>query len=191
MQTGGSCTKCDGYGMIAPPSFASPPADNPLMVEVKAPTDNPLVVEVKAGTPRTAHLRLEEIFKNLAGEIRVCDPYYGMGSLLRLDLLRQCSPINVLTRQPGANEPPTLQRALEEWKREHGAVDFRRYSGTDVHDRFVLADDQLILIGHGLKDIGNKDSFVICIPKHVSGDLLTNVRVSFDAKWQNAHSFVT
>jgi hypothetical protein len=145
----------------------------------------------EAGTPRTAHRALGQVFEKLSGEILICDPYYGMGSLLRLDLLTHCAGIKFLTRQQGGGEPLTVQRAFEEWKRQYPIVDFRRYAGNDLHDRFVLADDQLILIGHGLKDLGNKDSFIICVDRDLAADLLTSVRTSFDSKWARAVSFVT
>jgi hypothetical protein len=59
-----------------------------------------------------------------------------------------------------------------------------------LHDRFVLSDDKIIILGHGLKNICNKESFIICLDKELAGDVLTSVRASFEAKWQNAVSFV-
>ena len=171
---GYACVYCQGYGLVAPPGFDSPPVDGPL------------VVFVEAGTPRTAHLRLEEIFRKLSGEVLVCDPYYGRGSLYRLDLLDHCSPIRFLTQKPDQNETQTLPTALSEWKRQHGNVEFRRHTGRDLHDRFVLTDDELIMLGHGLKDIGGKDSFIIRIGRDVAGDTIDTVRNSFESKWQAA-----
>jgi hypothetical protein len=153
-------------------------------------SDDPFAVLVEAGTPRTAHLALRDIFKNLAGDLRVCDPYYGMGSLLRLDLLTHCASIKFLTRQPGSGEPPTLQKAFQDWKRQYPIVESRRHNGSDLHDRYVLSDDQLILIGHGLKDVGNRESFIIGLDKTLAGDLLEGARASFDTRWANAAAFV-
>jgi hypothetical protein len=69
-------------------------------------------------------------------------------------------------------------------------VDFCRHAGGDLDDRYVLADDQIVQMGHGLKDVGNKDSFIVSLDKILAGDLLASVRASFDAKWQNAIAFV-
>jgi hypothetical protein len=164
------CDMCGGYGWFDP------------TVE----RDAPLVFFVEAGTPRTAHLQLNDIFRPLSGEIRICDPYYGMGSLLRLDLLQQCRPIRFLTQNPDRNEAQILPKALQEWKYQHGNVEFRRHNGHDLHDRFVLASSELILLGHGLKDVGNKDSFIIRIRSELAADLIDSVRDSFDNKWQLA-----
>jgi len=145
-----------------------------------------MVVFIEAGKPRTAQLRLEEIFAGMAGEVRICDPYYGSKSLYRLDLLKHCKPIRFLTQKPDANETATLQAALRVWKQEHGSVEFRQHSGRDLHDRFLLSDIELILLGHGLKDIGNKDSFIIRIRRDLAGDVIETLQDSFDTKWQAA-----
>lgn len=150
------------------------------------PDDAPLVFFVEAGAPRTVHMRLQDIFRQLSGEICICDPYYGMGSLLRLDLLQHCSPIKFLTQNPDRNEKLTLPKALQEWKSQHGDIEFRRNGGQDLHDRYVLAHNELILLGHGLKDVGKKDSFIICITCESADDLIKDIRNSFYTKWKSA-----
>jgi hypothetical protein len=169
----GLCQVCKGYGLLRPHS----PVPDPNAFNVFC---------IEAGKPRTAHLGLAELFKDVTGEIRICDPYYGIGTLLRLDSLKHCSPIKFLSKQCDKSEAQLLPRALKEWQRQHGDVEFRENVGTDLHDRFILSDSELILLGHGLKDVGNKDSFVVRIPSSLAGDMLKSVRNSFDAKWTSA-----
>lgn len=176
--TGRICQVCGGYGILAP------------VVTDTTPADAPLVFFVEAGTPRTVHIHLQDIFRHLSGEVCICDPYYGMGSLLRLDLLKHCSPIKFLTQKPNQNEKQTLPKALQEWKSEHGNVEFRRYGGRDLHDRYVLSQYELILLGHGLKDVGSRDSFIIRITRELADDLIKDIRDSFDTKWQSATPIV-
>ena len=168
------CVYCRGYKFVAP------------LIATLSPNDAPLVMFVEAGKPRTAHLYLEKIFEALSGEIRICDPYYGRKSLYPLDSLMHCKPIKFLTRNPEASESQTLPTALQTWKQQHGDIEFRRHTGRDLHDRFVLSDDELILLGHGLKDVGTKDSFIIRVGRDLAGDLIDTVHDSFDAKWQPA-----
>ena len=168
------CIPCKGYGCVA-----LVPAKAP---EVKGPT----VFFIRTGTPWSAHITLEELFTDLSDAVCICDPYYGIGSLLRLSLLRRCSPIRFLTQQPDHKEGQRLDRAIQEWKTEHGNTEFRCHQGRDLHDRFVLTNDELVLLGHGLKDIGNKDSFIVKIHSSLAPDLLETVRESFEAKWQGA-----
>jgi hypothetical protein len=168
-----TCLVCKGYGKIRPA------ASNP-------DPEGPLIFSVEAGKPRTAHLALTELFNTVSGEIRICDPYYGTGSLVRLDLLTHCSPIRFLTKKANSAEASHLPRYLQEWKQQHGAVEFRKAAGQELHDRYLLSDAELIILGHGLKDVGNKDSFVIRIPHSLAPDMLVSVRTSFDQRWQSA-----
>jgi hypothetical protein len=49
-----------------------------------------------------------------------------------------------------------------------------------------LSGDEMIFLGHGLKDIGNKESFSVRLPRKVAGDAMDRARESFDAKWPGA-----
>lgn len=90
--SGDFCEKCKGYGMLREISAAPNP-------------EGTLAFFIQSGMPRRAHLGLADLFKELTGEIRICDPYYGMGSLLRLDLLKHCTPIKFLTKNAEKKKP--------------------------------------------------------------------------------------
>ena len=169
----GFCEVCHGYGLLPP--LSSQPNPNA-----------PLIFFIEAGQPRTAHLELSALFHEVAGDIRICDPYYGTGSLLRLDLLKHCSSIRFLTKNADRNESAILPRAIQEWKRQHGTTEFREDTDSALHDRYILSDIEIILLGHGLKDVGKKDSFVVRIPTSLAGDMVQSVRDSFDDKWARA-----
>jgi len=168
------CPKCQGWGRRERKPFD--------------PTENagPSVFVVEAGKPRTAHLDLSAFLAKISGHVRICDPYYGTGSLLRLDGLRNCRPVQFLTHTADGKERSYLPKALTDFIRERPEFEFRRHRARDLHDRFVLTDDELILLGHGLKDIGNKESFVIRLDRNIAGDMMETVRSSFDHKWQAA-----
>lgn len=160
------CEVCHGWGRL--------PSDSP-------PPDSLLFFE--AGKPHTAHRHLSDIFGALSGVVRICDPFYGQGSLLRLSLFKGCSKVLFLTHKANKSEESYLSKALTEFVREHSNVEFRRAVDAEVHDRFVLSNDSLFLLGHGLKDPGNKESFVVSIPRSVAGHIASVVEESFDKKW--------
>jgi hypothetical protein len=147
----------------------------------------PSVFFVEAGKPRTAHVTMLSVLTSLEGELRICDPYFGTGTLLRLDPIAG-KAIRFLTQQPDRNEQNSgiLPRALTEFVREHPSVAFKQHRPNDLHDRFVLSSTELILLGHGLKDIGNKDSFVVRLNRDAAGDTIDEVTASFDRKWAGA-----
>lgn len=76
---------------------------------------------------------------------------------------------------------------MKDFKKERPNVELRLAARPhDLHDRYVLSDAKILIIGHGLKDIGTKESFVIVLPQTLAGDLLDDVQESFDEKWAKA-----
>ena len=65
-------------------------------------------------------------------------------------------------------------------------MELRRYKGPELHDRYVLSDEQMILLGQGLKDTGTRESFVVKLDKQTSADVMKDVRSAFDEKWKAA-----
>jgi hypothetical protein len=124
----------------------------------------------------------------LKGTVRVCDPYYGVRSLDGLELVPTKVKVRFLTAR--TNESATKWAgALKDFKKERPNVELRLAARPqDLHDRYVLSDDKILIIGHGLKDIGGKESFVIVLPRTLASDLLGDVQRSFDQKWANATS---
>ena len=180
------CSRCDGRGYRIP-QIAHELVKELGVRESALETDSPCVVYIEAGKPRTAHLEIATILSSLTGDTRICDPYYGAGSLLRLDQIVQKS-IRFLTHTPDSKEQSagTLPRALAEYTRQYPGVEFRRYPTNDLHDRFIVCHSELILLGHGLRDIGGKDSFVDRLNRSLAGDMIDQIIGSFDSKWATA-----
>jgi len=169
------CTWCGGRGYRRP------------QIEDDPEESGPLVYFAQAGKPRTAHLTIQSILLSLEGDLRICDPYYGTGTFWRLDPIAD-KPIRFLTHRPDGKEQGTgiLPRALAEFVTQHPNVKFKRHSTNDLHDRYIICPTELILLGHGLKDIGNKDSFIVRIHRDIAADTIDEVAESFERKWAAA-----
>jgi hypothetical protein len=168
------CTVCGGWGRLPKPT-------NDTM-----PKTGVIVTMVETNKPRTAHIELQALLKDISGVVRICDPYYGTGTLYRLDLLAKSNEVRFLSRTPDSGEKAILPRALSEFRKEHPHIFFRRSTTADFHDRFILSDVEIIVVGHGLKDLGNKDSFVIRLPLELAQDVIEATRKTFDDRWQHA-----
>src|SRR5438132_178444 len=113
-----------------------------------------VVVRIDEDKPRTARLRLGDLLSALRGTVRICDPYYGVRTLDSLDLISSSCSVRFLTGQTN-EEGRRLRGALQDFKRERRTVELRRAARpTELHDRYVLTSEGLLLVGHGLKDIG-------------------------------------
>jgi hypothetical protein len=49
-----------------------------------------------------------------------------------------------------------------------------------------MSDDSLLILGHGIKDIGSKESFAIVISAEHAQDLIDGVRAVFDKRWSSS-----
>ena len=141
------CPKCGGWGrrerrpVVVDPLHTS--ATSPLQAKsmesllaelgVREPssTHQTSVVQIEAGKPRTAHLEVAKLLQPLSGEVRICDPYYGMGSLLRLDELTKAKSIHFLTQKADSKEQAVLLKAIQDFLREWPHFEFRKYAGND------------------------------------------------------------
>lgn len=141
---------------------------------------------VEANTPRTARKKLDELLKDVRGNIRVCDPYYGSRTFDTLELFPKSSSVYFLTAITSESSSKLLS-IISDFKKERPKTEIRKVNNAkELHDRYILCDDSFMIIGHGIKDIGNKDSFVVKIDKSLAPDLWQQVKNNFDHRWKNA-----
>lgn len=144
------------------------------------------ILRIESGKPRTAHVKLRKILSTLQGPIRICDPYYGIRTLESLDYIPTVKKVKFLTAK--TNEAGyKLSGALRDFKKERPNVEFRKITiPSDIHDRYVVTKKQLLILGHGLKDIGGKESFMICMASDLVPDLIKEIISAFDSRWNIA-----
>lgn len=177
------CRRCSGYGRLGS-RVCDVCGGWGLLPDVKPKGQKTLVVT--ANGPYEAHQEITQIFQSLIGGICVCDPYLGEASLARLAQLAGCASVRFLTRTLDAKQKIQLPQLVREFIKNYPHVDFRIHKKDDLHDRYVLTDAELIILGHGLKDIGNKESFVIRINHDIAEDTINGVRKAFQERWDMA-----
>jgi hypothetical protein len=144
------------------------------------------VLRVDGDHPRTDRVRLQALLQTFRGDIRICDPYYGFRTLESLDYLHKSCHVRFLTGQ-SSEVGKKLTAALGDFKRERPNFLFRiAPNPKKLHDRYLVTSDSLLLLGHGIKDIGNSESFVIRIDKAWAPGLLADVSAAFDIVWPSA-----
>ena len=153
---------------------------------VRLPNEGDRVVLVKAGNISDARASLDTILAELRGEVAVCDPYYGRSSLARLANLVSCNCIQFLTQKPDDKEKSFIDVRFTEFQKDYSHFIIRRATGPELHDRYVLTADEMILLGHGLKDIGKKDSFILRLHRNALGDMFNGAWQLFRDRWASA-----
>ena len=144
------------------------------------------VVRIEGGQPRTARRRLGDMLSALKGAVRICDPYYGVRTLDSLDHVPKGCAVRFLTSKT-SESAQKVQGAIRDFVKERPKAEFRIAAvPSDLHDRYILTADSLLILGHGLKDIGGKESFMIRLESSLAPDLLNELAQTFDARWQSA-----
>jgi len=166
------CDICGGYGSIDPSPQPTEPGSSAWFVE--------------GDKPHTERKRLAATLEALSGDVCVCDPYFGPGVLTAIEHLRDCDSVRCLTRDLGPGGKTTAQQQIRDFVREYPNASFAYVGSGDLHDRYVLTIDRLLLIGHGLKDFGTKESFVLVLDQQFAEDTIKNVRTTFDLHWTAA-----
>lgn len=150
--------------------------------------DNPLTLyRFEPGNPFTGKTKLAALFQAQQGEIYLLDPYYGVKSLETLALLPKKQITHFLTGDLSRGES-TFATRLNDFKREYPNVVLRRLPNwrSEIHDRYLITKDNLILLGHGIKDIGDKESFIVSISKELAPDLIKQQIDLFKDRWARA-----
>jgi hypothetical protein len=130
----------------------------------------------------------KNILENICGELGIVDPYCSERTL---DILKEVpkTKIRFLTKIDNlkGNKQNRFLRELAEFKKEYGQnVEFRDYPHTDIHDRYIVTSDSLVILGHGIKDLGNKESFAIVFNKAACANITEALLENFNRRWKES-----
>ena len=125
-----------------------------------------------------------DILKNLKGELKIVDPYCGERTL---DILKASSSKNVkfLTKTAKLRESDKRKflRELQDFKPENPTIEFREYPDEDIHDRYIISSDKFVILGHSIKNLGEKESFAIILDKESYINIFESLTENFNNRW--------
>jgi len=129
----------------------------------------------------------ERILDSLDGDLKLVDPYCNERTL---DVLKDIGDkrVKMLTRLENIREKKRNRflRELNDFKFENKNVEFRNYPFTDIHDRYIISSDHLVILGHSIKDLGNKESFAIVLNKMTSRNIVEALEENFNRRWKKS-----
>ena len=131
----------------------------------------------------------KNILSKLKGVLKFVDPYIDIRTLDILKDLKN-SDIKVLSKLSNLKEPKKSRflRELTDFVKEKKNFQFRDYSSKDLHDRYIISQDSIILIGHSIKDLGGKESFAVVMDKATTIDIYEILNSNFDDRWNHSNS---
>ena len=135
----------------------------------------PREIHVEDKKPFTAKSEIRELLGKATSEIVIVDPYIGYGTL---DCLRDTtSHCRVLTNKN--NVKSEFRSYLDSFRSEGESIEVR--SATSIHDRIVVFNEKVWLLGSSIKDAGIKQLNAVELY-----DSAESVRNGLEEKWKMA-----
>lgn len=149
------------------------------------------VVYVDPNKPRTAKKNLSTMVTSFSKDwVLICDPYYGMKTLEVLEVFaKHHKTVKFLTAKIGGSEKANLlATAVADFKKEFKNVEIKMVAGNDIHDRYIITKGSFLIIGQGIKDLGNKESLIVAIEDRYGEDMRHIIMDAFNKRWTTAIS---
>jgi len=134
-----------------------------------------------------------DIFESLHGELMIIDPYCGERTL---DILKNTNlskdtkgnKVRFLTRLDNLNnkDKNRFLRELADFKNEFPNFEIRDCSDADIHDRYIVSSDKVVILGHSMKDLGKKESFAVILDKKANRNLVEAMIENFNRRWKGS-----
>jgi hypothetical protein len=131
-----------------------------------------------------------KIIEMLDGDLCIVDPFYGNGTFYVLEKFGNKRKIRFLSSKLGDEEqsnPTKFDNSLKRFKKEFKNIELRKYDKAyELHDRYIIAKNALVIVGHGIKDLANRESFVIFLPEKLVKGFLPTLKQLFDQRWKKS-----
>jgi len=167
--------------------------------EIMKPGKDHLISHVKEGSIEVFYFEPDKrytskrilsknILHNLKGELRIVDPYCGERTLDILGNVKN-RVVKFITRVENLREKDKERflRELKDFKSEHSEIEFKNYPHKDIHDRYIISSELLVILGHSIKDLGAKESFAIILNKDTNKNIVETLIENFNRRWDQSN----
>lgn len=133
-----------------------------------------------------------KVIELLKGDLCIVDPFYGNGTFYVLEKFGKQRKIRFLSCNLGNEEQQNVTKFeinLKRFKKEFKNIEIRKYDKHyELHDRYIIAENALVIVGHGIKDLADRESFVVFLPKKLVAKFLPVLKKSFEERWKKANN---
>ena len=142
------------------------------------------VIVIEAGKPFSAkNIQLKKVFSSLTGEVLISDPYLDVHTLdVIFKAVEQATPVKILTQNLVDKPTGTFGRHLGDLRKEGYKIEIGVYSGSDLHDRYIMDRQIFWLSGNSLNHLGEKESFLV----RLGEDIRQSMTATFNNRWKVA-----
>jgi hypothetical protein len=183
-QKGKLCSVCEGWARVPDEETAPLPSAGRTegSVTSRKGESEASSAGVQSGVPTARARSLEDLMRDLAGDVDVCEPVLASDAFDRLHLLRHCDMIRVLAHEV---EEPLLTR-IRSYTKEFPHFLFRRYVGRAIRDRYLLTPVEVLFLSPRTDDGNGHQETMIRVPATIAGEMVEDVRVGYNRMWRAA-----
>jgi hypothetical protein len=127
-----------------------------------------------------ATLKLHDLLAGLKGKVRVCDPYVDEATVEHLGACPAGAKIDLLTTN--IKDSGRLKRLVAATNTPSARLEIRVSTNRTLHDRYVIDDSSMLILGASFNGFGKKQSFVV----KAGTDVRKIVLADFDQRWASA-----
>jgi len=152
--------------------------------------NNVEIIFVEGQKHRTAYKQFGELIQKTRGKIMLVDKFYSRESLDTLEQFGKTRKVEFLTAEMSRNENKNkFNKDLKRFKKEFKNIKIRLFSkGYELHDRYIITSDALILLGRGIQELGEKESFVVALKDKVGKDIKDTLKTKFIERWNKSQN---
>jgi len=145
------------------------------------------VIMFEPGKRYTArNILLQNIFNELKGELKILDPYCDEKSLsIMLEIKNNIKFITRLSTD--IDKKRKMESVLKDFISEKKNIQIADYQGRDIHDRYIISKDAIIILGHGIQGVGTSESFAIVLKGTYKQQIESALLINFSKRWDESN----
>ncbi|MCF6110014.1 hypothetical protein [Mesorhizobium muleiense] len=129
----------------------------------------------------TAIRKVEDIFGALKGNLKLCDTYVSNKTFDFLTPMKDADSIKLLTEN--VQDSGKFLRDLTAFQKEYSVpIEVRQANPGQLHDRYLIHDAGMLLMGGSLKDLTKKQAVIVALSKAFGSEIAR----AFDREWGRA-----
>jgi hypothetical protein len=143
-----------------------------------APKGDALVIDPAKALQGT--LSLHAILAGLKGTVRICDPYVDYSTMQHLDSCTGAAAVHLLT--DNISDSGRLRALVAAGATQTPRIEVRKVVSHRLHDRYIIDDGSMHILGTSLNGFGKKQCFVVQLGQDIRNTMLT----FFKSAWASA-----
>ena len=124
--------------------------------------------------------KLHDVLAQLSGTVRICDAYLDNTTFEHLEACPKTADVRLLTMNIKDSGP--LRRIVAAARTAGHKIEIKIVGNRVLHDRYVIDDTRMLILGTSLNGFGKKQSFVI----NAGDDIRATMEREFEAMWLKA-----